>query len=214
LNELYQKLAAAVVAMNIDEVRLLSEQSLLEGYPPEDAIQLGLTAGMSEVGRLFEAKEYFVPEVLVCARAMYAGFDILKKEVVTSKIVNKGTILIGVVDGDFHDIGKNIVKLMLEASGFRIVDLGKNVTLDQFKAAVENENPAIVALSTLMTTTMDSMENIVSSLMKDSPTLKYMVGGAPLNNDFAVSIGAHFYGENAAEAVKGAHILTGISLES
>jgi len=200
--------------MNADEVRLLAEQSLREGYPPEDAIQQGLTVGMNEVGKLFEAKEYFVPEVLVCARAMYAGFDILKREVATNKIVNKGTIIIGVVDGDFHDIGKNIVRLMLEASGFRIVDLGKNVSLDQFKAAVDNENPAIVALSTLMTTTMDSMENIVTSLMKVSQSLKYMVGGAPLNNDFVVSIGAHFYGENAAEAVKGAHILTGVSFES
>ncbi len=212
MNELYNKLATAVVSMKPDDVRQLSHQVLDLGYPPEDAIQQGLAKGMTEVGRLFAAKEYFVPEVLVCAKTMYVGFDILKEKIIDGKIHHKGTIVIGVVDGDFHDIGKNIVKLMLEASGFRIVDLGKNVTLDQFKKAVEAEKPEIVALSTLMTTTMDSMEEIVTVLKRDYPNLKLMVGGAPLNENFATSIGAHFYGEDATGAVQGAHELIGVSL--
>ena len=213
MEDIYQRLAAAVVAMKPDEVSILAQQALDEGYPPEEAIQKGLAAGMNEVGKLFAAKEYFVPEVLVCARAMYAGFDILKEKVVEGKIINKGTIVIGVVDGDYHDIGKNIVKLMLEASGFRIVDLGKNVTLETFNTTVSDENPAIVALSTLMTTTMDSMAEIVTSLKENYPDLKLMVGGAPVNNNFAASIGAHFYGDDAMQAVEGAHILTGIPFE-
>ena len=184
------------------------------GLPPEDAIQIGLAVGMKEVGRLFAAKEYFVPEVLVCAKTMYVGFDILKDKVVAGKISSKGTVVIGVVDGDFHDIGKNIVKLMLEASGFRIVDLGKNVTLDSFRRTVDAEQPDIVALSTLMTTTMDSMEEIVHALNQSYPDLKIMIGGAPVSGDFAGSVGAHFYGEDAARAVDGAHQLVGLSHET
>lgn len=200
--------------MQIEETHRLAQEALEKGYPPEEAIQQGLAAGMSEVGRLFAAREYFVPEVLVCAKAMYAGFDLLKDKVVAGKIISKGTIVIGVVDGDYHDIGKNIVKLMLEASGFRIIDLGKNVTLEQFRAAVASEQPVIAAFSTLMTTTMDSMADIVASLKQSHPELKLMIGGAPVNSDFASSIGAHFYGEDASQAVEGAHILTGIPLES
>ena len=214
MEEIYQRLAAAVVAMKPVEVRILSQQVIERGYPPEEAIQQGLAAGMNEVGRLFASKEYFVPEVLVCAKAMYMGFDILKEKVVDGKVSSKATVVIGVVDGDYHDIGKNIVKLMLESSGFKIIDLGKNVTLEQFRDVVSVENPAIVALSTLMTTTMDSMAEIVTNLRKGHPKLKLMVGGAPVNDDFAASVGAHFYGEDAQRAVEGAHILTGIHFES
>ncbi|HDH57314.1 MAG TPA: cobalamin-binding protein [Bacteroidetes bacterium] len=214
MSEIYQKMAEAVVKMKAEEVQKLARRVLDEGLPPEVAIEKGLAAGMNEVGRLFAAKEYFVPEVLVCSRAMYAGFDILKDKVVAGKIARKGTVLIGVVDGDFHDIGKNIVKLMLEASGFRLVDLGKNVSADQFISSVNAEKPDIIALSTLMTTTMDSMAEIVALLNKENPEIKTMIGGAPVNPDFARSIQAHYYGENAREAVVGAHELLGIPLET
>ncbi len=213
MEKIYQELAYAVVKMNRSEVEKLSNDVLNGGLPPEDAIQKGLAAGMNEVGRLFACKEYFVPEVLVCAKAMYAGFDILKSKVVEGKMASKAAIAIGVVDGDFHDIGKNIVKLMLEASGFRLIDLGKNVPADKFIRVVEEENPEIVALSTLMTTTLDSMESIVSELTDRFPRLKIMIGGAPVSEDFAGSIGAHFYGEDATQAVQGAHTLTELHYE-
>lgn len=214
MSEIYQKMAEAVVKMKAEEVQKLARRVLDEGLPPEVAIEKGLATGMNEVGRLFAAKEYFVPEVLVCSRAMYAGFDILKDKVVAGKIARKGTVVIGVVDGDFHDIGKNIVKLILEASGFRLVDLGKNVSADQFISSLNAEKPDIVALSTLMTTTMDSMAEIVAFLNKENPEIKTMIGGAPVNPDFARSIQAHYYGENAREAVVGAHELLGIPLET
>lgn len=214
MDEIYRQLSAAVVAMKADEVRRLAQKVIEEGLPPEEAIEKGLAVGMIEVGRLFACKEYFVPEVLVCSKAMYAGFDILKDKVAVGKISRKGTILIGVVDGDFHDIGKNIVKLMLEASGFRIHDLGKNVPTEEFLSSTRDTKPQIIALSTLMTTTMDSMADIVSALTRDNPEVKIMVGGAPVNSDFARSIGAHFYGEHAREAVVGAHQLLGIPLET
>jgi len=204
MSELYRQLADAVVKMQADEVARLANLALQQGLPPETAIELGLAAGMNEVGRLFACKEYFVPEVLVCARAMYKGFDILKEKLVEGKLATKGKIVIGVVEGDFHDIGKNIVKLMLEAAGFNLIDLGKNVPCGRFLDACAQEQPRITALSTLMTTTMESMEDITFNIKGQFPEVKIMVGGAPVNSDFAQAIGAHFYGADAKEAVDGA----------
>ncbi len=210
MEQIYQQLAESVVQMRAGEVRKLALRVIEEGIPPEDAIQKGLAAGMYRAGELFAAKEYFVPEVLVCARAMYAGFDLLKDKVAKDSTAGKGAIVIGVVEGDHHDIGKNIVKLMLEASGFRLIDLGKNAAKAAFLDAVRAENADLVALSTLMTTTMESMEAIVNDLKSEFPNLKLMVGGAPVDYDFAESIGAHFCGKDAQEAVKGAHRLLNI----
>jgi corrinoid protein of di/trimethylamine methyltransferase len=206
--ELYSQLSQAVVSMKADEVRALSLKVLELGLLPEIAIDKGLAEGMNRVGKLFAEKVYFVPEVLVCAKAMSAGFEILKPKVLEGKLADKGTIVIGVVEGDFHDIGKNIVKLMLEAGGFRMVDVGKNASYDKFAQTISTEKPLIVALSTLMTTTMDSMAEIVSKLRERNSSLKFMVGGAPVNQDFADKIGAHFYGKDAYEAVQGARQLT------
>jgi len=214
MNKIYRQLAQAVVTMKGDEVIRLANLVLEQKLPPEEAIENGLAAGMNEVGRLFACKEYFVPEVLVCARSMYGGFDILKEKVVEGKIPNKGTFIIGVVDGDFHDIGKNIVKLMLEAAGFKPVDLGKNVTIDKFLAACETHKPSILAMSTLMTTTMDSMAEIAVATQEQYPGIKIMVGGAPVSHDFAESVGAHFYGEDARQAVAGAHQVLGLPFEN
>ncbi len=211
-HSIYQQLAEAVVKMNAVEVVRLSKRVLEEGYPPEEAIEQGLAKGMSRVGELFACKEYFVPEVLVCARAMYAGFDILKEEVIEGSIPDKGRIVIGVVEGDFHDIGKNIVKLMLEAAGFKIIDLGKNVPLESYLSAVEENHPHIAAFSTLMTTTMENMAEILGAIRIKYPSVKMMIGGAPVNQDFADNIGAHFYGEDARQAVKGAHQLLKLPL--
>ncbi len=214
MNDLYQQLSQAVVSMNAEEVKKLSQRVLDEGCSPEEAIEKGLAAGMNQVGKLFAAREYFVPEVLVCSKAMYAGINILKNHVIADETDGKGTIVIGVVEGDYHDIGKNIVKLMLEAAGFRIVDLRRNVTADEFERTVEAEKPAIVALSTLMTTTMDTMADIVALISERYPEVKLMVGGAPVSQDFARSINAHFYGKDAREAVIGAHNLMGIPFEA
>lgn len=208
MSELYVKLAGAVVKMQAAEVIRLSQEVLEAGLPPEEAIEFGLAVGMNEVGRLFACKEYFVPEVLVCARAMYGGFDILRDKVVEGKMPNKGKVVIGVVSGDFHDIGKNIVKLMLEAAGFQPIDLGKNVSLEKYLEICASEKPKLAALSTLMTTTMEDMEEIVQAIKGKFPEIKVMVGGAPLSKDFADSIGADFYGEDAKAAVDGALRLT------
>jgi methanogenic corrinoid protein MtbC1 len=206
--DLYSQLSRAVVSMKAEVVREIATKILDLGLPPEKAIEQGLAEGMNEVGKLFTEKVYFVPEVLVCAKAMYVGFEILKPKVLEGKLTNRGTIVIGVVEGDFHDIGKNIVKLMLEAGGYRLIDLGKNASLAKFEQSVSTEKPAIVALSTLMTTTMDSMAHIVFKLQVNYPKLKFMIGGAPVSQDFANKIGAHFYGKDAYQAVQGARHLT------
>ncbi len=213
MNNIYEQLASAVLEMKSDEVERLAHLALKEGYPPEEAIEQGLGVGMNEVGRLFAANVYFVPEVLVCAKAMYAGFAILKAQVIGGALKRKGSIVIGVVAGDYHDIGKNIVKLMLEASGFRIIDLGKDVTQDRFCEAIATEKPDIAAMSTLITTTMENMSDIATSLKRQFPELKLMVGGAPVSESFSRSIGAHYYGEDARQAVEGAHDLLGIPFE-
>ena len=204
MSEIYIKLAGAVVRMQAAEVIRLSQEVLEAGLPPEEAIEFGLAAGMNEVGRLFSCKEYFVPEVLVCARAMYGGFDILKDKVVAGNMPNKGKVVIGVVSGDFHDIGKNIVKLMLEAAGFQPIDLGKNVPLEKYLETCAAEKPSLAALSTLMTTTMEDMGEIVKTIKEKFPEIKVMVGGAPVSQDYANAIGADFYGEDAKAAVDGA----------
>jgi len=213
MSEIYKQLADAVVNMKPKQMKELAQRALDEGCPAEEAIEKGLVAGMNEVGRLFAAHEYFVPEMLVCAKSLYTGFEVLKPKVLEGKLQTKGTIAIGVVDGDFHDIGKNIVKLLLEASGFKIIDLGKNVPLSKFEKALVERQVHIVALSTLMTTTMDNMEEIVLQIKKKNPGIKLMVGGAPVNEDFADQAGAHFYGENAKIAVQGAHKLLGLNYE-
>jgi corrinoid protein of di/trimethylamine methyltransferase len=206
---LWKELADAVVQMDEGQVRLLAEKVLREGFSPEQAILNGLTAGMRQVGEMFSQKIYFVPEVLVCADTMYAGFNILKQYIPQESSLKETAIIIGVVEGDFHDIGKNIVALMLQTNGFTVYDLGKNVTSRQFIQKIQEIHPRIVALSTLMSTTLDEMRNIVQNIKiecKQSP-LKIMVGGAPVSRHFADEIGADFYGEDAHQAVLGAQQL-------
>lgn len=211
--ELHANLAAAVVAMHPDLVVQWSKAVIDNGYSAMDAINSGLAQGMKEVGRLFAEEEYFVPEVLMCSRAMYAGFEILKQHIKPLENLIKGVVVIGVVEGDVHDIGKNIVKVMIEAAGFRIVDLGKDVSVEKFCSAVQAEQADIVALSTLMTPTMSSMKDIVSEILQRFPAVRIMIGGAPVSEDFAKQCHAHYYGKDAQEAVRGAHLLRGLSFE-
>jgi len=203
---LWRELAEAVVVMDEGQVRLLAERVLREGFSPKDAIINGLTAGMREVGKKFTQKIYFVPEVLVCAETMYAGFNILKQHIPQESLQTGASVVIGVVEGDFHDIGKNIVALMLQTNGFMVYDVGKNISARRFLQSVYEYKPQIVALSTLMSTTLDIMRDTVKlikdELKQEAP--KIMVGGAPVSLQFADDIGADFYGKDAHQAVVGA----------
>lgn len=212
MDEINRRLAEAVTGMDAEETRRLARLVIDEGLSPISAIENGLAVGMTEVGRLFVAGEIFVPEVLVAAQAMYAGFNLLKEKVPVIALASKGTVIIGVVEHDVHDIGKNIVRLMIEASGFRVVDLGRGVPGRKFlEAALAEQNP-IVALSTLMTTTMKYMSATTELLHRELPGIRVMVGGAPVSSGWAAASGADFYGANAREAVIGVHKLAEIPL--
>jgi methylmalonyl-CoA mutase cobalamin-binding domain/chain len=196
--------------MDSDAVIMLSKKSLEAGIPPETAIETGLSRGMERVGELFASGEYFVPEVVVCADALYAGLNILRPATL-KHIRPKGRIIIGVVEGDTHDIGKNIVAMMLEAAGFEVIDLGRNVSLPLFSQRATETDADIVALSSLMTTTMEGMKTVIDDLrsLSDDRYRYVMVGGAPVSKAFAARIGADGYANDAAGAVGIARALMG-----
>lgn len=194
----------AVVEFDGDRIRTLVNLALKKGIAPAELLEKGLIPGMKEVGERFARKDYFVPEVLMAAEAFYAGFDLVKPLIKRSERKAKGKIVIGVVEGDIHDIGKNIVKVLLEAGGYEVVDLGKDVPITRFIETAAQEKPQVLALSSLMTTTMVKMGDVIQGLQKKGlrKGIKVIVGGAPVNQDFADKIGADAYGGDAAQAVK------------
>ena len=202
--ELLEKLRNAVIQYDEDTAKEAANEALATGMEANDAIFNGLVSGMVEVGRMFEAQEYFVPELLMCADALYAGLDILKPHVKQLDLGVKGSVVIGTVEGDVHDIGKNIVKMMMEGAGYEIVDLGVDVGADKFVDAVRKESPDFVLMSALITLTMESTRRTIEAL--DSAWLrtnvKIGVGGAPLTQKFADEIGADFYASDAYECVQ------------
>jgi 5-methyltetrahydrofolate--homocysteine methyltransferase len=179
-------------------------QSALDaGADPSVILNDGMVAAMAEVGRLFEEGEYYVPEMLIAARAMQAGLAILKPRLAADHIQSRGKVIVGTVKGDLHDIGKNLVAMMLEGAAFEIVDLGSDVTPEKFVEAVKTSGAKIVAMSALLTTTMPSMKITIDALksagLRDK--VKVMVGGAPLTDQYAREIGADGYSPDASRAV-------------
>jgi 5-methyltetrahydrofolate--homocysteine methyltransferase len=179
------------------------EQGLAEGMAPGDVLDVMVNA-MGEVGRLFEEGEYFVPEMLIAARAMKTGMEILKPRLVDADIQPAGTIIAGTVKGDLHDIGKNLVCMMLEGAGFQVVDLGSDVSPQAFVEAVKEHKPDFVAMSALLTTTMPNMQTTIDALQEAGvrDQVKVLIGGAPITDAYAEKIGADGYATDASRAVK------------
>lgn len=202
--EYLEKMAKMVVEMEDEEIGDLCREYLKEGYDPEDAIFNGLIKGMNEVGRLFEEEEYFISDLLICSDAMYNGIDVLKENIESYGENNLATAVIGVVEGDTHDIGKNLVKLMLEVNGFNMIDLGKDVPAEKFVDEAIKNKAQFIMMSTLMTTTMANMKKVIDILNERNIRDQFivMVGGGPVSESFAKDIGADAYSENANEAVK------------
>lgn len=201
--ELFKKLSDAVVEMDEEQAVAVAKEVVKENYDAVEAIDKGLSAGMEEAGRLFEEEEYFVPELLICSDAMYAGLDILKPHIKINKDEVKHKVVIGVIEGDTHDIGKNLVKIMIETSGFEVIDLGRDVPAATFVEKAKEENADIIVISTLMTTTMEGMNEVIQILNKENirDNFKVMIGGGPISQSFADKIGADGYSANATEAV-------------
>lgn len=203
--ELLAKLSECVVEMEEDEVVEVAQEYIDAGYPAFDGIMDGLVDGMNKASDLYDAEEYFVTDVLLCSDAMYAGLDVLKPHLPAEEDgTEKPRAVIGVVEGDTHDIGKNLVKIMLDTAGFEMYDLGRDVPLDAFVEKAKEVDAQFVCMSTLMTTTMDGMRVVIEKLKEAGirDDVKVMVGGSPISQKFADEIGADGYSVNAVEAVK------------
>jgi len=202
--ELLAALREGVIQYDEDGVKAKAQEVLDGGFNVNDAIFNGLVSGMEEVGRLFEAQEYFVPELLMCADALYAGLDILKPHVEQLDLGVRGSVVIGTVEGDVHDIGKNIVKMMFDVAGFTVYDLGKDVPLDKFVEEQMRTDSDLVCLSAMMTTTMVGMQKVINDLRAKNPNVKIMIGGAPVSQDVAEKWGADGYAKDATNALSDA----------
>ena len=200
---LIAELYNAVVQMDDETVVKTSHLILAEGVDAYAAVTQGLTAAMQKVGELYTNYEYFVPELLLCADALYAGLDILKPAIEASGRTSevKGSIVLGVVEGDVHDIGKNLVKLMFEVAGWTVHDLGKDVPLDRFVEEQIRTDSDIVGISALMTTSMLAMPEVIKRLRAKNPKVRIMLGGAPVNPEVAEKYGADGYAKTAGTAV-------------
>ena len=210
--ELFQRLSDAVFELDEDLTKSLAKEVIERGYDAWEALEKGLVQGVNRAGKLFDEEEYFVPELLIAADAMYAGLEILQPHIKRESYGNPRKVVIGVVQGDTHDIGKNLVRIMLEVSGFEVHDLGRDVPAQKFVDRAIEVGADIIAMATLMTTTMDQMAEVVRILDRQNVRrdFKVIVGGAPISQQFADRIGADGYAAKAAQAVQLSKRLLGL----
>lgn len=209
IEELYE----AVLEGDFDDTPELTQEGLAAGFGPQELIDRAMIPAMTEAGRRFEDDEYFVPELLSSGRAIKGGLDVLRPLLLAGEADPAGTVVIGTVQGDLHDIGKNLVAVMLEGAGFDVVDLGTDVSPSQVVAAIREHRPQVVCLSALLTTTMLSMPTIVDAIVDAGlrDEVRIMMGGAPMSEQRAKEFGADAYADNANAAVRAALALVGAS---
>ena len=204
MSDILAELSTAVIEGNVEDMADLTEDALDEDLSPQDILDKGLMPGMDHVGVEFKAGNMFVPEVLRSARAMHNSMDIIRPMLAETGAKMTGTMVIGTVKGDLHDIGKNLVGMMCEGAGFEVKDIGKNIEPEAFVEAVKEFEPDVIGMSALLTTTMRSMEHTIKALeeagLRDK--VKVMVGGAPVTQSFSDQIGADGYASNAASAAE------------
>ena len=208
----FSKLQEAILAGNSAAAVAAARQALSEGADPLDLVLHGISPAMAEVGRRFEAGDYFVPELLISARATKEVFVLIRPLLAKQGAQPTGRVVLGTVQGDLHDIGKNLVAALLEGGGFEVIDLGVSVSPEKFIAAVADKKAQIVGLSALLTTTLPAMKTTLDAFRSAGlrDRVKVMIGGAPVTQSFADTIGADGYGENAASAVQLARRLVGV----
>lgn len=199
----YQDLADAIIRGDNIKSKEITQDLVSKNVPAGEILSEGLIAGMDVVGQKFKANEMYIPEVLIAARAMHAAMDVLKPLLTGTEAPKKGTLVIGTVQGDLHDIGKNLVAMMHEGAGFTVVDIGVDVPAEKYVEAAKANKADIVGLSALLTTTMPGMKDTIEALRKDEATrnIKVIVGGAPLTQEYADSIGADGYAPDSSSAV-------------
>jgi len=211
MSQIYGQLSEAVLGGNLKDIKKLTQTALDGGSSAQQVLDLGLLPGMDEVGKLFKTGAMFIPEVLLSARTMAAAMDVLKPLLAMGEGSGRGTVVIGTVQGDLHNIGKNLVAMMLEGAGFNVVDLGIDVKPQAFLDAVKQHKPKLLGMSALLTTTMPRMDETIRALEEAGirSQVKVMVGGAPVTQDFVARIGADAYAANAGSAVDVAKTLVG-----
>jgi len=199
--DILKSIAENVQSGDDKQVVELVNKALKAKMPALDILEKGLVPGIQALGKCFKEGTAYLPEVLIATRAMNRGVETLKPQLANVKIASKGNVLIGTVEGDMHDIGKNLVKLMLESNGFTVEDLGADVTADAFVAAARASKPDVVAMSALLTMTMTAMPKVIDGLKKSGLKVKVMIGGAPITREFATQIGAEGFAEDCVTAV-------------
>jgi 5-methyltetrahydrofolate--homocysteine methyltransferase len=216
MSKILEKIASKLYNGEDEEVADLVQQALDTGMQPQEILADGLIVGMDEVGRDFKAGDLFIPEVLIAARAMTAGMSVLRPLLAEAEVATSGVFLIGTVKGDLHEIGKNLVKMMIEGAGFLTIDLGEDVEPQAFVDAVLEHKPDILGLSALLTTTMAQMKSTIDALEEAGlrSAVKIMVGGAPVTAAYAEQIGADAYAPDAATAVEIARNRTWFEIDS
>jgi len=197
----FQAISEALQAGKADRTKELVQAAIGEGASVADILEKGLIAGMSVIGEKFKKNEVYVPEVLIAARAMNAGMSLLEPLLAKAGVKEKGKVVIGTVKGDLHDIGKNLVAMMLKGGGYKVIDVGIDVDPAKFIEAAKSEGAQVVALSALLTTTMPQMENVIKAVKEAGLSVKVMIGGAPVTQKYADEIGADGYAPDAASAV-------------
>jgi 5-methyltetrahydrofolate--homocysteine methyltransferase len=205
------ELAQAVISGNAPQAKELTQQAIDEGTEVRSILNDGLIAGMSVVGDRFKKNEFYVPEVLIAARAMNQAMEVLEPQLAEAGVQPVATVVLGTVKGDLHDIGKNLVGMMLKGGGFKVVDLGVDVSPEKFVEAVQENNANILGLSALLTTTMVAMKDVIDAVKGSGAAdkVKTVIGGAPITQNFADEIGADGYAPDAASAVDTAKELLG-----
>jgi 5-methyltetrahydrofolate--homocysteine methyltransferase len=211
MNELMTNLGETLLAGNLEEIRRLTEEALGAGATPQEVLEQGLRPAMEALGERFSRGDAFLPELLVAAETMKASMEVLEPAIVRDGVAPRATMLLGTVEGDIHDIGKNLVKMMFEGSGFKVIDLDINVKADRFLEAYHRERPDLVGLSALLTTTIGEMEKVIQTIREFDPDAKFIIGGAPITQEFADRVGANGYAPDAGEAVKVGTRIVGLS---
>ncbi len=212
MSELLGKMAESLIAGNIDDVVNMTKEALDAGTAPADILDQGLLAGMDVVGQRFKAEEMFIPEVLRCAKCMHGAMEILRPLLAETGAESIGTLIIGTVKGDLHDIGKNLVGMMFEGAGFNVVDLGIDKEPQVFVDAIKEHDAKLIGMSALLTTTMPKMGETINAIKEAGvrDQVKILIGGAPITAAFAEEIGADGYASNAASAVEKGKELIGL----
>lgn len=196
-----EQIKAQVISGSADKVKEYTESAVAEGLDVSTILNDGLIAGMNVIGRLFKNDQVYVPEVLMAARAMHTGLAVIKPLIAGSGLKEKGVVAIGTVKGDLHDIGKNLVIMMLEGAGYKVIDLGVDAPREKFLQAIEEHHPQVIGISALLTTTMMQMKETVAAVKAHGGETRVIVGGAPVTPKFASEIGADAYAADAASAV-------------